>query len=138
MTGQGVATTAADGTTVTVEIRAVNNRHLKINLRSPDSTIAYESIIEKRIRAAVVRGTVNVNIKVEKASREDDFSIDTALLESYRADLESHTGSPVALEKLLHLPGIVRNTSNMGPKGVGLELIEHAVTEALSNFNPFK
>ena len=56
MTGQGVSTASAEGTTVTVEIRAVNNRHLKINLRAPDSLIALESSIEKMIRNVVRRG----------------------------------------------------------------------------------
>ena len=42
MTGQGVATVSDENATLTIEIRAVNNRHLKINLRAPDSLIAHE------------------------------------------------------------------------------------------------
>ncbi len=140
MTGQGVATASAEGTSVTVEMRAVNNRHLKINLRSPDSLIAYESAIEKQIRASVGRGTVNVNIKIEKDSRADDFRIDTALLESYRMTLEAYTGTAVSLEHLLTLPGIVSNSiqgkGNAGSSGS--QLIEQAVADAISHFNQMR
>lgn len=39
MTGQGVANATTNGATVTVEMRAVNNRHLKINLRDRKSVV---------------------------------------------------------------------------------------------------
>ena len=87
MTGQGAATAFDDNATVTVEIRAVNNRHLKVNLRAPDSLISSESAFEKLIRQNVGRGTVNVSIKLEKTTRKDDFTLDLELIQSYRQQL---------------------------------------------------
>jgi len=135
MTGQGVANATSNGATVTVEMRAVNNRHLKINLRSPDSLITLESVVEKQIRASVGRGTVNVNIKVHKETRADDYAIDTALLDSYRLQLETESRSEIPLEALLTLPGVVKSTDTQSPHAAHSELIVNTVADALEQFN---
>ena len=138
MTGQGSATLTADGITVTVEIRAVNNRHLKINLRCPDSLIALESVIEKSIRSVVGRGTVNVNIKVEKHSRAGDFSIDLNLLTSYRQQLRTETTADVSTDTLLSLPGVVTSKSGADNSDASRSLIFRVVDEALFQFNQMR
>ena len=138
MTGQGSATLTADGITVTVEIRAVNNRHLKINLRCPDSLIALESVIEKSIRSVVGRGTVNVNIKVEKHSRAGDFSIDLDLLTSYRQQLQTETTADVSTDTLLSLPGVVTSKSGADNSDASRFLILRVVDEALFQFNQMR
>ena len=138
MTGQGSATLTADGTTVTVEIRAVNNRHLKINLRCPDSLITLESVIEKSIRSVVGRGTVNVNIKVEKHSRAGDFSIDLDLLTSYRQQLRTETTADVSTDTLLSLPGVVTSKSGADNSDASRSLILRVVEEALFQFNQMR
>ena len=136
MTGQGVATVSDDNATLTIEIRAVNNRHLKINLRAPDSLIAHESSIEKQIRSAVGRGTINVNIKVMKHSRQDDFIIDTELLQAYQAQLRSLSQTSPSPESLLGLPGVVINNVTSESSAVSvLSLCNDALQRALGQFN---
>ena len=139
MTGQGVATVSDENATLTIEIRAVNNRHLKVNLRAPDSLIAHESSIEKQIRSAVGRGTINVNIKVMKHSRQDDFTIDTELLQAYQAQLRSLSQTSPSLESLLGLPGVVINnvTSESSVASV-LTLSNDALQQALGQFNAMR
>ena len=139
MTGQGVATVSDENATLTIEIRAVNNRHLKINLRAPDSLIAHESSIEKQIRSSVGRGTINVNIKVMKHSRQDDFTIDTELLQAYQAQLRSLSQTSPSLESLLGLPGVVINnvTSESSVANV-LSLSNDALQLALGQFNAMR
>ena len=139
MTGQGVATVSDENATLTIEIRAVNNRHLKINLRAPDSLIAHESSIEKQIRSSVGRGTINVNIKVMKHSRQDDFTIDTELLQAYQAQLRSLSQTSPSLDSLLGLPGVVINnvTSESSVANV-LSLSNDALQLALGQFNAMR
>ena len=139
MTGQGVATVSDENATLTIEIRAVNNRHLKINLRAPESLIAHESSIEKQIRSVVGRGTINVNIKVMKHSRQDDFTIDTELLQAYQAQLRSLSQTSPSLESLLGLPGVVINnvTSESSVASV-LTLSNDALQQALGQFNAMR
>ena len=139
MTGQGVATVSDENATLTIENRAVNNRHLKINLRAPESLIAHESSIEKQIRSVVGRGTINVNIKVMKHSRQDDFTIDTELLQAYQAQLRSLCRTSPSLESLLGLPGVVINnvTSESSVASV-LTLSNDALQHALGQFNAMR
>ena len=139
MTGQGVATVSDENATLTIENRAVNNRHLKINLRAPESLIAHESSIEKQIRSVVGRGTINVNIKVMKHSRQDDFTIDTELLQAYQAQLRSLCRTSPSLESLLGLPGVVINnvTSESSVASV-LPLSNDALQHALGQFNAMR
>ena len=139
MTGQGVATVSDENATLTIEIRAVNNRHLKINLRAPDSLIAHESSIEKQIRSVVGRGTINVNIKVMKHSRQDDFTIDTELLQAYQAQLRSLSQTSPSLESLLGLPGVVINNVNSESSVASvLTLSNDALQQALGQFNAMR
>ena len=138
MTGQGSAIATADGTTVSVEIRAVNNRHLKVHLRCPDSLIAFESTIEKCIRNVASRGTVNVNIKVENHSRVGDFSIDLELLASYREQLQSESASEVSTDALLSLPGVVTSNSGDRASDARRDLILKTVEDALVQFNQMR
>ena len=139
MTGQGVATVSDENATLTIEIRAVNNRHLKINLRAPDSLIAHESSIEKQIRSAVRRGTISVNIKVMKHSRQDDFTIDTELLQAYQAQLRSLSQTSPSLESLLGLPGVVINNVTSESSVASVQTLSNAaLQQALGQFNAMR
>lgn len=138
MTGQGVSTASADGTTVTVEIRAVNNRHLKINLRAPDSLIALESAIEKTIRNVVRRGTINVNIRVDKLSLGDDYVIDTQLLRSFRSQLQADLGVDVEIDTLLSLPGVIVNRSSSQQNVPAQDLIQSTLRQTLDAFQEMR
>ena len=139
MTGQGVATVSDENATLTIEIRAVNNRHLKINLRAPDSLIAHESSIEKQIRSVVGRGTINVNIKVMKHSRQDDFTIDTELLQAYQAQLRSLSETSPSLESLLGLPGVVINNVTSESSVASVQTLSNAaLQQALGQFNAMR
>ena len=61
MTGFGEARTQSDSLAATVEVRAVNNRHLKVTVRGSDPYPLYESELEKVVRRHVRRGTLHVH-----------------------------------------------------------------------------
>lgn len=50
MTGFGIAEYKDDERTVRVELRSINNRYLKVDLRLPDVLQSFESEIERSIR----------------------------------------------------------------------------------------
>ena len=54
MTGFGEARTQADRVAVGVEVRAVNNRHLKVTVRGSDPYPMLEAELEKIIRRYVL------------------------------------------------------------------------------------
>ena len=68
MTGYGAARRQQDNLLVSVEIRTVNNRYLKVVTRCPGSCGALESRIERLLRDAIQRGTVTNTVRLQSAA----------------------------------------------------------------------
>lgn len=121
MTGYGEARFQGDSLSLSVELRALNNRYLKVTLRAPDPYHLLEAEVEKVIRRSVRRGTVQVHLRVEKPSAPQDFRINTVALDTYAALLRDWANKSKAGERvdaffggLLALPGVVPEPGNMG------------------------
>jgi uncharacterized protein (TIGR00255 family) len=113
MTGFGQACSEVDGVVYTVEIRSVNNRYFKAQLRIPDIVAYLEGEIERLHRDAIHRGTVNYSLRMKNVSGQALFDIDENTLQSYvqrlRAILPAQDGhSRIDLASMLSLPGIVQ------------------------------
>jgi uncharacterized protein (TIGR00255 family) len=110
MTGFGEARIQDDHWTVTAELRTVNNRHLKLSSRISDPYSSLEPEIEKLVRDAIRRGTVQLSLRVERPRRAEDYRLNMVALKSYAEQLrtiEGDTGGAIDLTKLLVLPGVV-------------------------------
>lgn len=113
MTGFGEARGETDGMAVAVEVRTVNSRHFKLSYRASEGYASLEPEIEAVAREAVRRGTVQLNLRVDRSASADDYRINAAVLESYRAQLAALGGRQsgptdvVGLKTLLVLPGAV-------------------------------
>ena len=112
MTGFGDARLQAERLSVSVEVRTVNNRYLKISTKCADAYAAFEGEVEKQVRETIARGTVSVNIRVDRKASSDDYRINTAALEAYWNQLLTVSQSlkislPADSTRLLHLPGVV-------------------------------
>ena len=117
MTGFGEARHQQDGLAVAVEVRTINSRYFKLSVRTSDGYGVLEPRIEAIVRKQIRRGTVQVNIRIDRAKSPDDYRINAEVLGGYRRQLET-IGSqwslpePVALESLLLLPGVVSENSS--------------------------
>jgi uncharacterized protein (TIGR00255 family) len=116
MTGFGEARSQQAGATVAVEIRTINSRHFKLSYRASEGYAALEPEIEAAVRQVIRRGTVQLNLWVERRAGIDDYRINTAVLESYRRQLEEYTGrsewnDPDDLRMLFALPGTIDEQS---------------------------
>jgi uncharacterized protein (TIGR00255 family) len=112
MTGFGEARLQDDRWSVTVEVRAVNNRHLKLSVKATDPYGTLEPELDRLVRETVRRGTVNLAIRVERPRRAEDYRINTVALASFRDQLEAMRGlshSPLDLTALAALPGVVED-----------------------------
>jgi uncharacterized protein (TIGR00255 family) len=110
MTGFGDARLQTDQWTVEVEVRAVNNRHLKLNARISEPYTALEPELERLVRETIRRGTVQLVLRVERPRRAEDYRLNTVALASYRdqiRSLQADPGVPIDLSALLSLPGVV-------------------------------
>jgi uncharacterized protein (TIGR00255 family) len=98
---------------VAVEIRTVNNRYFKLNLRMTDGYAPLESHVETLLRQQIRRGTVQVNLQIDREPRPDDYRLNPVVFAGYLKQLEVALGAPVSrdagqLAALLALPGVVR------------------------------
>lgn len=112
MTGFGDARGQAAGLSVHVEVRTINNRHFKLGFRSSDGYASLEPEVESVVRQAMRRGTVQVNLRVDRQASAENYRINAAVVENYRAQIAaisgtSKNGEKVSLDTLLQLPGAI-------------------------------
>ena len=114
MTGFGQAGESGPDSTLTIEVRSVNNRHLKVVVRGGDPFPQLEADFEKRIRKTIRRGSVLVYVRSTRSTPAVKTALNAAVLESYLDQLEDACRSasrrelfPHLATGLLALPGIV-------------------------------
>ena len=81
MTGFGSASSHADGTARTVELRSVNNKYLKTVIRLPEDLQAAEAPLEALLRRKLNRGTVTLTAKVQQEGSAAAMEINRAARE---------------------------------------------------------
>jgi uncharacterized protein (TIGR00255 family) len=146
MTGYGEASYQSDSLTLAVELRALNNRYLKVSLRATEPYNLLEPEFEKVVRRTIRRGTVQVHLRVQRQYQPGDFQINATALRSYLGQLrtlsdemalQNHGESLLA--QALALPGVVPEPGNTA---FSLEqewpLIERVVTQALAKLQAMR
>lgn len=84
MTGYGRGEAAGDGLTVTVELRAVNNRYLDCTVKMPRAYLFAEDALKERVAARVGRGKVDVFVNVAHTAGDDTVvKVNEPLASSY-------------------------------------------------------
>ncbi|QDU02473.1 Conserved hypothetical protein CHP00255 [Gimesia chilikensis] len=144
MTGFGSSTAENDRLSVQAEIRTVNNRYLKISTRYPDFYAKLGSQIEKLLRSAITRGTVNLTLRIDHLNRKSDYLLDDQVVQQYWEQLkklteECHLPLPDSLDRLLTLPGaVIDNDSRTHTPESDWPLIEEAIKGALVELTEFR
>lgn len=146
MTGFGESRTQADGLAVGVEVRALNNRHLKVTVRGTDPYPMFEAEVEKVVRRHVRRGTITVHVRVERPARPADLNLNAAALTSYlqqvRAACED-AGAPEfardLLAGVLALPGVAPEPRHYGsPPDEEWPVVERTLEAALRRLDAMR
>src|SRR5688500_9398111 len=92
MTGYGEARFHSDALSLSIELRALNNRYLKVTLRTSDPYHLLEPEFERVVRRTVRRGTIQVHCRVEKQVAAGDFRVNAVALRSYVDQLRAVSG----------------------------------------------
>jgi uncharacterized protein (TIGR00255 family) len=121
MTGYGEARYQSDHLNVAIELRALNNRYLKVSVRAADPYHLLEPEFEKVIRRTVRRGTLQVHLRCERQYASQDFRINGTALRSYVNQLRGVCEElglagrgEVLLAQVLALPGVVPEPGSQG------------------------
>jgi len=113
MTGFGEARHQGDDLTLSVEVRTVNNRYLKVSVRGSDPYPMLEPELEKTVRRYIRRGTVTIHVRCDRQFRGTDFAINPVALRSYLQQVKAvceqegwQAYAPAILSQVLALPGV--------------------------------
>lgn len=107
MTGFGDASTEVDGIHFAVELRTLNNRYFKANIRLPEEIAALEAELDSLLRKRLSRGSVTLNVNLRFTSAEAAYEINEAALRKYY-DQAKHIDASVELGSLMSLPGVIQ------------------------------
>jgi len=144
MTGFGESHCRHDGLAVAVEVRAINNRFFKLAVRISEGYGSLESAIEDVVRAGIHRGTIQVNIRIERRRSPENCKINAEALDCYRRQLDSLArqwgiAQPVALDALLPLPGVVDEAGDETiDAAADWPIIESTLQAALENLGKMR
>jgi uncharacterized protein (TIGR00255 family) len=146
MTGHGAARGQTDDLHVAVEIRSVNNRYLKLTLRAPEPYNLLEAEFERVIRRFIRRGTILVQLRVDRPVAAQDFRINSTALQSYLDQVRAACATmkpPFDAERLLGqvlaLPGVAPEAgASSAPVEDEWPAIERVVVEALERLQAFR
>ena len=140
MTGFGSAASETGGTSLRVEVRSVNHRHLVVKLRLPEEFQALEPEVEERVRAQCERGTVSVSLSHERTGGAAPARLDHELARRYARELTTLAGelgvpATLSLDTLVTLPGVLADSTASGDgdgtRAAALELVDQALARML-------
>ena len=84
MTGYGAAKVSADGITVSVDLKSVNNRYLETSVRLPRVYLSLEEEIKNVVKQSISRGKVDVFITIDSSAADSvSVSINSRLAGAY-------------------------------------------------------
>ena len=137
MTGHGQARVSQDNVQIAVEIRTVNNRHLKLNVHS-DLDVETQAKVESLVRSRIHRGSVSLRISL-KSSGSGKYELNEELIRAYWLQLSEIAGSSqtVNVESVLTLPGAVIEKTDVESAELWPH-IESAINQALDGLGEMR
>ena len=146
MTGFGEARTQTDTLAAAVEVRAVNNRYLKVTVRGTDPYPMLEPEVEKVVRRHVRRGTLLIQVRVERQAQSTGLMLNTAALRAYLRQIREAcdaVGTPEFAAPLsagvLALPGVAPEAARFGaPPDEEWPVVEKTLEDALAKLGSMR
>ncbi|MBL4591597.1 MAG: YicC family protein [Phycisphaerales bacterium] len=137
MTGFGDASKSENGASFAVEVRSVNNKYLKCNIRIPDVLASLEPELEQIIRSTVSRGSVTLTVTCSNNDAAAAQKVNAAALRSYAEQISEAMGISVAdvsAAQLVHLPGVLQEVCDEGDRlGHARKMLKPLVKLALEH-----
>lgn len=141
MTGYGQATVHEGKRTITVEVRAVNQRFLEVKLNMPREYFAWESELRGAVQATVGRGKVDVSITRNGSDGngsqvEANLELAESYLKAWR-HIQNKLDVPGTIDMSFFLgrQEVVRVSEQRGEASADVPLVRTALERALVAFN---
>lgn len=138
MTGYSYVETSTETSTVSVEIKSVNSRFLDLTINLPPYLNQLESSFRAIISEKVVRGKIDVYIRVKENESDIEIAADTNAAKAYLdaikkiADATGYS-SDIPLSLIISQPGVLNTNQNYDVEKYG-QMIRPVLKEALDKF----
>lgn len=138
MTGYSYVETSTETSTVSVEIKSVNSRFLDLTINLPPYLNQLESSFRAIISEKVVRGKIDVYIRVKETESDIEIAADTNAAKAYLdaikkiADATGYS-SDIPLSLIISQPGVLNTNQNYDVEKYG-QMIRPVLKEALDKF----
>jgi len=115
MTGYAYEEVSSEKAVVSVEIKSVNSRFLDLSINLPPYLNPLESYYRGKITESVVRGKVDVYIRVKELETDAEVTADTGVAVSYMnaikkvADACGYDSNNIPLSLILNQPGVLNS-----------------------------
>lgn len=144
MTGYGKGTAADGERTVSIELKAVNNRYLEINSKLPKSLSYLEETVRKRIQSVVRRGSVDVYLIYENKSESNkqicvDFSLAGELIKTAKLLRTQYClDDDFQVTALMRTPEVLKITPAEDDAAIVKDLASRAAMQALDGLEEMR
>ena len=138
MTGYSYVETSTETSTVSVEIKSVNSRFLDLTINLPPYLNQLESSFRAIISEKVVRGKIDVYIRVKENESDIEIAADTNAAKAYLdaikkiADATGYS-SDIPLSLIISQPGVLNTNLKYDVEKYG-QMISPVLKEALDKF----
>jgi uncharacterized protein (TIGR00255 family) len=89
MTGYGEASTKLNGAVINIQARSVNHRFFSIQINMSESLSEWTSRAEEITRKHIVRGSVNLSLKIDSDYKRKPVTLNMELVKSYYNQLKA-------------------------------------------------
>ncbi len=139
MTGYGFGEYAAEGLSVSVEIKGYNNRYLDINVNLPSALGGYEAMLRELVTAVCRRGRVDLYLRYHDSEETPTITFSPKTVHAVAEGLRQLSAAAgvsgeVRLEHLMRLDGVV-GVERAEPDGRLEAGIKAAVAGAIGSFD---
>lgn len=138
MTGYAYEEKSGDTAVVSVEIKSVNSRFLDLTINLPPYLNQLESYYRKKISEKVLRGKVDVYIRVKELESDTEISADTGVAKSYleaikKVALATGYSTEIPLSLIISQPGVLNSNKSYDVEKYK-DLIDPLFDSALKTF----
>ena len=137
MTGFGTGRARAGDEEISVEVRAVNHKHLEVKVRLPRELSALEPAVLRAVRARCVRGAVDVAVRRSASTATGAVpTVDVAMARAWREALRGvaravDMADVPTTAQIAALPAVIRMEEAVTDLGKAETALESALIEAL-------
>lgn len=140
MTGYGSYESQSDNYHLKIDMKSVNNRYCDIFIKLPALLFSYEDKIKRFIKKDVKRGKVEVFIKLNKLSKDDNsFDVDLPLAKNYynaSRDISNYLGlnNDLSIKDIITMPGVLVESEDNEVSKELEDLLFTTLTKTLESF----